>query len=160
MTMMMVTMLVVEILMVAVITVVGRMTMVIRQSLKTVRMAVAVRIALVVTMRLTMMMAMVMMKKTMVMTVMLTVMLFVGCRCDCMYTTVSHCRYTAHCAADLAVDTAKRLLACCSWEPCSEKIKAGSLLFVALPIRAASAGPIAAGPIACTCIGLPSEPIV
>ena len=42
----------------------------------------------------------------------------------------------------------------------SEKVKAGSLLFVALPIRAVSAGPIAAGPNACTCIVLPSGPIV
>ena len=44
-------------------------------------------------------------------------------------------------------------------------VKAGSLLSVALPIRAVLAGPteavpIEAGPIACTCIGLPSGNIV
>ena len=106
-------------------------------------------------------MAMVMMKKTMVMTVMLTVMLFVGCRCDCTY--LHNCQslpiYGTLCSRRLSIQQNARLHVVAGSHR-SEKIKAGSLLFVAPPIRTASAGPIAAGPIACTCIGLPSGPIV
>ena len=93
MTMMMVTMLVVVMLMVAVRIIVERLPVVMRQSLMTMVMAVAVMVELVVTMRLTMMIAMVMMNKTMVMvvvTMMTTAMLSaLGAVENTLHTTVA-----------------------------------------------------------------------